>query len=107
MKSWTKLRGEMSPESQVRMDARLQEALTPMPEMLETPKFENEQEEAEWWDSDKGKAAILKGFQGAQSDGTLRRATLKKGGLTPIKTIGKTAGLSISVVGAVRKVVGA
>ena len=56
--------------------------------MLKTPKFENEQEEAEWWDSAEGKAAILKSFQDAQSDGTLRRATLKKGGLTPTKTIG-------------------
>ena len=53
-----------------------------MPEMLKTPEFENEQEEAEWWDSAEGKAAILKGFQDAQSNGTLHRATLKKGDLT-------------------------
>ena len=59
-----------------------------MPETLKTPEFKNEQEEAEWWDSSEGKAAILKGFQDAQSDGTLSRATLKKGSLTPTKTIG-------------------
>jgi hypothetical protein len=68
MKSWTKLRGEMSPESQARMDARLQEALASMPEM---PEFKNEQEEAEWWDSAEGKAAIRKGFQDAQ--GSIRK----------------------------------
>lgn len=58
-----------------------------MPEMLKTPEFTNEQEEAEWWDSAEGKAAILKALQEAESDGTLRRATLKKGGLTPTTTI--------------------
>ncbi len=51
MKSWAIIRGKMSPESQARMDARLQEALASKPEMLQTPEFENEQEEAEWWDS--------------------------------------------------------
>ena len=31
MKSWTDVRGKMSPESQARMDAHLREALTSMP----------------------------------------------------------------------------
>ena len=31
MKSWTKIRGAMSPESQVRLDARLKETLASMP----------------------------------------------------------------------------
>lgn len=31
MKSWSKIRGEMSPESRARMDARLQETLASMP----------------------------------------------------------------------------
>ncbi len=58
-----------------------------MPEVLKTPDFKSEQEEAEWWDSAEGRAAILKGFQDAQREGTLRRGTLKKGGLTPTTTI--------------------
>ena len=59
-----------------------------MPEILKTPDFKSEQEEAEWWDSVEGRAAILKGFQAAQHDGTLGRGTLKKkGGLTPTTTI--------------------
>ena len=59
-----------------------------MPEALKTPNFRTEQEEAEWWDSAEGRAAILKGFQEAQRNGTLGRGTLqKKGGLTPTTTI--------------------
>ena len=59
-----------------------------MPEMLKTPDFKNEQEEAEWWDSPEGRAVILKGFQDAQREGTVGRGTLKKkGGLTPTTTI--------------------
>ena|SRR5579875_785750 len=59
-----------------------------MPEMLKTPDFKSEQEEAEWWDSAEGRAAILKGFQDAQRKGTVGRGTLKKrGGLTPTTTI--------------------
>ncbi len=59
-----------------------------MPEMLKTPDFKSEQEEAEWWDSAEGRAAILKGFQDAQREGTVARGTLKKkGGLTPTTTI--------------------
>ncbi len=59
-----------------------------MPEMLKTPDFRSEQEEAEWWDSPEGRAAILKGFQDAQREGTVGRGTLKKmGGLTPTTTI--------------------
>ena len=59
-----------------------------MPEMLKTPDFKNEQEEAEWWDSPEGRAAILKGFQDAQREGTVGRGTLKKkSGLTPTTTI--------------------
>ncbi len=44
---------------------------------FETPEFRSEKEEAEWWDSDEGRAAILKGFQDAQRDGTFRRGTFK------------------------------
>ena len=51
-----------------------------MPEILQTPDFKSEKEEAEWWDSAEGRAAILKGFQDAQRDGTLGRGTLKKAG---------------------------
>lgn len=59
-----------------------------MPEMLKTPDFKSEQEEAEWWDSAEGRAAILKGFQDAQCEGTVGHGTLKKrGGLTPTTTI--------------------
>jgi len=59
-----------------------------MPEVLKTPDFKNEQEEAQWWDSAEGRAAILKGFQDAQRDGTLGRGTLKKrAGVTPTTTI--------------------
>ena len=59
-----------------------------MPEILNTPEFKTEREEAEWWDSAEGRAAILKGFEDAQRNGTLGRGTLKKrGGLTPTTTI--------------------
>ena len=59
-----------------------------MPEILKTPDFKSEQEEAEWWDSAEGRAAILKGFQDAQREGTVGRGTLKKkSGLTPTTTI--------------------
>ena len=59
-----------------------------MPEILKTPEFKSEKEEAEWWDSTEGRAAILKGFEDAQRNGTLKRGTLKKqGGLTPTTTI--------------------
>ena len=59
-----------------------------MPEMLKTPDFKSEQEEAEWWDSAEGRAAILKGFRDAQREGTVGRGTLKKkSGLTPTTTI--------------------
>lgn len=54
-----------------------------MPTMLNTPEFRSEQEEAEWWDSSEGRAAILKGFQDAQREGTVGCGTLKKSGLTP------------------------
>lgn len=50
-----------------------------MPKMLNTPEFGSEQEEAEWWDSSEGRAAILKGFQDAQREGTVGRGTLKSG----------------------------
>ena len=59
-----------------------------MPGILKTPEFGSEKEEAAWWDSAEGRAAILKGFQEAQRDGTLRRGTLtKKVGATPTTTI--------------------
>ena len=59
-----------------------------MLEILKTPEFKSEKEEAEWWDSADGRAAILRGFQDAQRDGTLGRGTLKKrGGSTPTTTI--------------------
>lgn len=59
-----------------------------MPEMLKTPDFKSEQEEADWWDSAEGRAAILKGFQDAQTEGTVMRGTLNtRGGLTPTTTI--------------------
>ncbi|MGI4758090.1 MAG: hypothetical protein ACRYGF_14725 [Janthinobacterium lividum] len=59
-----------------------------MPEILKTPEFKTEQEEAEWWDSSEGRAVLLKGFQDAKRNGTLGRGTLKKaGGLTPTTTI--------------------
>ena len=59
-----------------------------MPEILKTPDFKSEQEEAEWWDSNEGRASILKGFQDAQRNGTVRRGTLKKKlGPTPTTTI--------------------
>ena len=59
-----------------------------MPEILKTPEFKSEQEEAEWWDSADGRAAILKGFQDAQRASTVGRGTLKsRGGLTPTTTI--------------------
>ena len=59
-----------------------------MSEILKTPLFKSEQEEAEWWDSAEGRAAIAKGFQDAQRGGSVGRGTLKKrGGLTPTTTI--------------------
>lgn len=59
-----------------------------MPQTLKTPKFKNEQEEADWWDSAEGRAAILNGFQEASQAGTLARGTLKKrAGETPTTTI--------------------
>ncbi len=59
-----------------------------MPGTLKAPDFKSEQEEAEWWDSAEGRAAILEGFQEALHDGTVRLGTLKrKGGLTPTTTI--------------------
>lgn len=33
-----------------------------MLEFLDTPEFQNEQEEAAWWDSPDGRAVLLKGF---------------------------------------------
>lgn len=63
-----------------------------MPILLETPHFENEEEEANWWDSPEGRAAILKGFEeakqaGTLGHGTLDRGTLKQRGQTPTTTI--------------------
>lgn len=59
-----------------------------MPRFLDTPDFKSEKDEAEWWDSPEGRAAILKTLQEAKQDGTLGRGTLmKRLGTTPTTTI--------------------
>ena len=58
-----------------------------MPKILDTPKFNNEKEEAEWWDSPEGQAAIEQGFEEAEREGTLRRRPPTKRAPIPTTTI--------------------
>lgn len=59
-----------------------------MAKILETPNFKTEAEEANWWDSPEGRAAMLQAFQEAAAAGTLGRGTLRKrSGPTPTTTI--------------------
>jgi predicted DNA binding CopG/RHH family protein len=56
-----------------------------MPEEFKVPKFKNESEEAQWWDS-QGKN-IARAFEHAAADGRLGRGTAKRKGATPTTTI--------------------
>ena len=58
-----------------------------MPKILETPNFKTEKEEAEWWDSPEGQAAIEQGFAEAEREGTLRRRPATKRAPIPTTTI--------------------
>ena len=58
-----------------------------MPKILETPNFKNEKEEAEWWDSPEGQAAMEQGFIDAEREGTLRRRAVTKRAPIPTTTI--------------------
>lgn len=42
-----------------------------MPNMIDTPSFQNETEEADWWESNQDR--LLAAFQNAEQDGTLLR----------------------------------
>lgn len=56
-----------------------------MSKILDTPKFQTEEEEAEWWAANQ--VLLLKEFQQAAEDGTVGRGTLARRGLTPTTTI--------------------
>ncbi len=56
-----------------------------MARQLETPKFRDEAEEAQWWADNQ--ELLLREFEQAAADGTLGRATLKKRGLVSLSTV--------------------
>jgi predicted DNA binding CopG/RHH family protein len=56
-----------------------------MPEEFKVPKFKNEAEEAQWWDS-QGKN-ITQAFRRAAAEGRLGRGTAKRKGATRTTTI--------------------
>lgn len=56
-----------------------------MSEEFKVPKFKNESEEAQWWDS-QGEN-IGRAFEQAAVEGSLRRGTAKRKGSTPTTTI--------------------
>ena len=56
-----------------------------MPDEFKVPKFKNESEEAQWWDS-QGKN-LTQAFQRAAAQGHLGRGTAKRKGATPTTTI--------------------
>jgi predicted DNA binding CopG/RHH family protein len=56
-----------------------------MSEEFKVPKFKNEPEEAQWWDS-QGKN-ITRAFEQAATEGRLGRGTAKRKGATPTTTI--------------------
>lgn len=56
-----------------------------MAKLIETPDFQNEEEEANWWDNNQ--ELISKEFEQAAKDGTLGRGLLARRGLTPTITI--------------------
>jgi predicted DNA binding CopG/RHH family protein len=56
-----------------------------MAEEFKVPKFKNETEEAQWWDS-QGKN-ITRVFERAAAEGRLGRGTAKRKGATPTTTI--------------------
>ena len=56
-----------------------------MPEEFKVPKFKNESEEAQWWDS-QGKN-LAHEFERAAAEGRLGRGTAKRKGATPTTTI--------------------
>jgi predicted DNA binding CopG/RHH family protein len=56
-----------------------------MTDELKVPKFENESDEAKWWDSHTDD--ISNAFERAAAEGSLGRGTAKKKGTTPTTTI--------------------
>ena len=59
-----------------------------MAKYMETPEFKDESEEADWWASPEGIAAIEQGFEEGRRDGTVvRDLVARRAGLTPTTTI--------------------
>ena len=56
-----------------------------MSEEFKVPKFKNESEEAQWWDSQD--RSITRAFKNAAAEGRLGRGTAKRKGATPTTTI--------------------
>ena len=52
---------------------------------LQTPEFKDEAEEARWWADNQD--LLVQEFKQAAVDGTLRRGTAARGGITPNTTI--------------------
>lgn len=56
-----------------------------MTKVFETPHFNSEQEEAEWWDSHQDE--LLVAFEEAEKNGTLGRGTLAREGIQAFETL--------------------